>query len=515
MSTLRRLVASLRERLLPGESVGERAANGAVWAMLTNGLGRGLQLGKLLVLANLLSQAAFGIVGLALLLLVALRRFSNLGIDEALVQHPDGDVDAYLDTAFAVRVVRGVLLAGLLYAVAPLLAGVFAAPDQRSLVTAVVRAVGLVPLLRGLQNPGVVYLRKELAFHREFGYRVGTAVVDVTVAVAAAFTLGTVWALVYGTVAGAATRLVLSFVVHDYRPGLGFDTGRAREMVGFGKWITGSGIASFLTTEGDDAFVGWFLGLGALGLYQTAYRFSNAPATEITHVVSSVVFPAYSKLQDDTAALETAYFRTVTVTTFLAFPAAVGIAVVAPTFVEAFVRNEQGWDLPLLATTMQVLAAWGLLRAIGATTGPLFRAVGRPDYETKIQAGKLVLVAAAIYPLTAAYGVLGTGAAIVGASLLGAEPVATYLAVRTVDGSYRRFLRLLAYPAAGSAAMGLAVLAVETTVTFPSALVEFVALVGVGVGTYLAAVPVLRLLGYDIGHVLREAGVAAFAPAAN
>jgi PST family polysaccharide transporter/lipopolysaccharide exporter len=483
--------------------------------MLTNGLGRGLQLVKLVVLANVLSQAAFGIVGLALLFLVALRRFSNLGLDEALVQHSDRDINAYLDTAFAVRVVRGVLLAGLVYAAAPLFAGVFAGADQRSLVTAVVRAVWLVPLFRGLQNPGIVYLRKELAFHREFGYRVGAVVVDVAVAVAVASTLGTVWALVYGTVAGAATRLVLSFVVHDYRPGLGFDVDRAREMVDFGKWVTGSGITAFLTTEGDDAFVGWFLGLGALGLYQTAYRFSNAPATEITHVVSSVVFPAYSKLQDDTAALRTAYFRTVKVTSFLAFPAAVGIAVVAPTFVEAFVRNEQGWDLALLGTAMQLLAVWGLLRAVGATTGPLFRAVGRPDYETKIQLVKLVLVAVTIYPLTAAFGVLGTGAAVLGTSLLGAEPVATSLAVRTVDGSYRRFLRLLAYPAVGSVAMGLAVLAVETTVAFPSALVELLALVAVGVATYFATVPMLARLGYDIRAVLRETGAAAFASTAD
>ncbi|WP_254820964.1 lipopolysaccharide biosynthesis protein [Haloglomus halophilum] len=512
MTRLRRLLAAARSRLRPSGSVGERAANSVVWAFLANGLGRGLQLAKLLVLANFLSQAAFGLVGVALLLLVGVRRFSNLGIDEALIQHPDADVDDYLATAWVVRAVRGLLTAGLVFAAAPLVAAFFVAPARQPLLTAVVRAMALVPLLRGLQNPGAVYLRKELAFHREFGYRVGTAAADVSVAVAAVIALGSVWALVYGTLAGAATRLGLSYLVHPSRPGLGFDRARARELLGFGKWVTGSGIAAFLTTEGDDAFVGWFLGVGALGLYQTAYRFSNAPATEISQVVSSVVFPTYAKLQDDEDALESAYLRTVQLTTFLAFPAAVGIAAVAPVFVDAFINNEQGWDLALLAVTMQALAAWGLLRAIGATTGPLFRAVGRPDYETKIQLAKLAVIAVAIYPLTAAFGLLGTAAAVVGASLFVAEPVATGLAVRTAGADYRAFLGLLAYPALGSAAMGVCVVAVARSVQL-SPLVELPVLVTAGLVTYAGAVLVLSRLGYDVLSSLRQAATAATADA--
>ena len=515
MSRLTRLLQTARDRLLPSGTVGQRAANSGVWAFLTNGLGRGLQLVKLVVLANFLAQEAFGLLGIGLLLLAALQRFSNLGIDEALVHHPDADVDAYLDTVWAIRIVRGILLTSLVYVTAPWLASVFAAPDQQALLTAVVRAMGLVPALRGLQNPGVVYLRKHLAFHREFVYRVGRSVVDVGVAIGSVLVVGSVWALVFGTLAGAATRLVLSFFIHPYRPGFGFELQKARELLGFGKWVTGSGIAAFLTTEGDDAFVGWFIGIGALGVYQTAYRFSNAPATEIAQVVSSVVFPTYAKLQAETPKLEAAYFRTVQLTSFLAFPAAVGIAVVAPAFVDAFINNEQGWDLALLAVTMQALAAWGLLRAIGATTGPLFRAVGRPDVETKIQVGKLVIIAVAIYPLTAAYGLLGTAAAIVGASLFGSEPVATVLAVRFVDGSYRRFLRLLAYPAAGSGLMGAAVLAIDRFVAFPSPIARFVGLVAVGVATFALSIPLLTRIGYDIDGVLRETAAAAFSSAAN
>ncbi|TKX82672.1 lipopolysaccharide biosynthesis protein, partial [Halorubrum sp. SS5] len=73
----------------------------------------------------------------------------------------------------------------------------------------------------------------------------------------------------------------------------------------------------------------------SLGLYQVAYQFAKAPATEISQIISSVAFPAYSKLQDDIPALRSAFYQTLQVTIVIAFPASVGIAVVAPTFVKA------------------------------------------------------------------------------------------------------------------------------------------------------------------------------------
>jgi PST family polysaccharide transporter/lipopolysaccharide exporter len=390
-----RWIRALWDRTTPSGSVTDRAVQSGAWATLSNVLGRGLQLVKLVVLANLLSPEEFGLIGIALLTLAAIRRVTKLGIDEALIQRPETDVDEYLDTAWVLRSGRGIAIAAVVVAGAPVVADVFDVPAA----TDVIRVMALVPLLRGVQNPGIVYFRKSLEFHKEFVYQVGRAFADASVAVAAALVLGNVWALVFGALAGVLARLSLSYLVHEYRPGLAFDRKRAREMLGFGKWITLSGALVFLINEGDDAFVGWFLSAGALGLYQVAYRLSNAPATEISHVISSVIFPTYAQLQDDESSLRRAYFRTLQLTTFVAVPSAVGIAVVAPTFVPAVLGPAWTDAVPV----MQLLAVWGLMRALGATTGPLFRSVGRPDIESKIQLGKLLIIAAFIYPtITAA-----------------------------------------------------------------------------------------------------------------
>ena len=124
--------------------------------------------------------------------------------------------------------------------------------------------------------------------------------------------------------------------------------------------------------------MGKLLGVTALGFYQLAYRISNMPATEITHVISRVTFPAYSKLQDDIPKLREAYLKVLQITAFLSFPIAGLIFVLAPDFTKIFLGEK--W-MPMVPA-MQVLVFAGLSRAIAATAGYIFYAVGKPKIDT-------------------------------------------------------------------------------------------------------------------------------------
>jgi O-antigen/teichoic acid export membrane protein len=494
------LLASLRRRLLPDGSLTQQAVSGAVWAAGSNVGERLLLLGRFVVLANVLKPSEFGLLGLSLLTVTVFKRLSELGIDAALVHKAEANVDAYLDTALVMRAVRGMAILCVGFLVAPHAAAFFDAPRA----TPVIRLLAVGPLLLGLQNPGIVYLQKDLEFHKQAVYRMAGAGADTAVALATALVVApmvlgrepTVWALAYGVVAGNVTRFVVSYAVHDYRPSLGFDMSLARDLVSYGKWMTGSVALVFLINEGDDIVVGWALGTAALGFYQMAYRLSNAPATEITHVIGEVVFPTYAKLQDDVAALREGYFRTVQLTTFVAFPVAVGIAVVAPMFVRVVFGS--AWTPAIDA--MRLLAVFGLLRSLGATTGPLFQAVGRPDLGTKIQLGKLVVVGTLILPLTRTYGIEGTAVAVIASSLLFAEPVASYLAVRTVEGQFSTLGRILGYPAAAAGVMGVSVLALQSRLG--DGVLQLTLLILTGVVVYALTVVLFETqFGYDMRAV--------------
>ncbi|SMO53792.1 lipopolysaccharide biosynthesis protein [Halorubrum cibi] len=480
LSALRRVLT----RLTPGGDLTEQTVKSGIWATITNVLDRALQLLMVAILARMLSPADFGLLGIALLTLTAFKRFSNVGFDQALIQKASGNVDSYLNTYWSIEILRGIVLAGILLFIAPLVAAFFSEPRA----TPILRVIALTPLLLGLRNPGIVYFRKNLEFHKQFVYTMSGSVTNFVVALAFALTTGSVWALVFGYVASDAARLLASYAIHGYRPWPELDLEVVRDLFGFGKWITGSEIVYFLINQGDDAVIGWVLSATSLGLYQVAYQFAKAPATEISQIISSVAFPAYSQLQDDIPALRSAFYRTLQVTMVIAFPAAVGIATVAPTFVEAVLGTEWTPMVPV----MQLVAVYGLLIALGSAYSPVWKALDRPDYMVKLGALRLVLTAIIVIPVTREFGIAGTAAAVLGVYIFPVMPIDVYLVIESVETSLGRLLREMSYPAAASLLMGGVVLWLQATLTLEWAILELIVLVTAGAAVYAVAVAVLE-----------------------
>lgn len=491
---LSRLVEQLRQRFVPSGSVVKHAVTSGVWEGGLNSLNRVVQLAKVAVLAQLLPPKEFGILGIGFLTLAVFESFSQLGINAALIQQEDENVDRYLDTAWILQIARGVLLISVIFLVAPYAASLFGEPRA----TNVIRVLGIGPLLLGLKNPGVVYFRKGLEFHRRFAQIMSGTLVNFGIAVALGVLLGNVWALVAGSVVGNITSVLVSYQLHDYRPGLDFNPELARELIDFGKWIFGSSIVGFLQNQGDDVFVGWFLGATPLAFYQMAYRFSNAPATELADVINNVTFPALSQVQDNRRQLRNGYFRTLRFSVFLAFPTATGIVLVAPAFVRVFLG--QAW-LPTVPV-MQALAVWGGLRALDSSNFSVLHTLSRPDIVMKLKIVRVSVIGLGIFFAADRFGLIGVASVLIVAATLVA-PIGIYITLRMIDGSVRRCVRNLMHPFLGSLFMTGVLLQVEEVVSFPMAVVELVSLIALGMLTYFVYVRVaMRFFGYRIGDDL-------------
>lgn len=480
---MREYLRTLYSRLTSNETTKQAAIQSGVWVTGINIADRVLQLLNIVILARLLSPTAFGLLGIALLVLGALQQFSRLGFDEALIQHESKNIDDYLNTVWLMKLARGAIIAAIAIVAGPLLARLFGEPRAARLI----QLIGFVPLLTGIQNPAIIYFQKDLNFHKEFIYKVGGRVVDLIVAVAIAVVYQSVWALAAGLIAGRVTMVLLSYGIDNYRPSIEFNIDYAREMFGFGKWMFASGILMFLYGQGDDAFIGWFFSASTLGLYQLAYRFSNAPATEVTHVISRVAFPAFSKVQNDIIQLREGYFRVLHMTTIVGFPLAAGVIVVAPQFVYAVLGAQWEPAIPLL----RLLALWGAIRTFGASTGPLFNAVGRPDIGSKIQAVKVAILAITIYPVAIRFGVLGVASAVVLNAIL-VQPIVIWMIIKITEGSLTRLLFLLACPLIGSITMAFGVVGLDRMIISGTGLLQLGELIFAGVIIYVAIMCVIE-----------------------
>ena len=467
------------------EPLAKRVVKGGLWVFSFRIINRALGFIRTIILARLLAPADFGLLGVALLAISTLETFSQTGLQTALIQKKD-TVESHLDTVWVVAAIRGTFLFAVLFLTAPLIAKFFSSP-QAGLV---VRILAVSTLLTGCRNIGIVFFQKELEFNKQFFYEFSATLVDISVSVTLAFLLRNVWALVWGGLAAHLTRFVMSYILHPYRPRLRFHRDNFKELFSFGRWTVGSDIFIFFLVQGDDIFVGKALGVAALGFYQMAYMLSNLPATEITHVISRVTFPAYSKLQDNISKLREAYLRTLQITSLLSFPAAGLIFLLGPHFTLLFLGEK--W-IPMIPA-MQALCIFGVTRSINATFGSLFTGIGRPAVITKTAGIQLVIMILLIYPLTIKWGILGTALAVIIPNFF-AFLVYSKELVREMNYKYTEYAKHFILPLLNVTVMALLIISIRYLMLSSQDLVNFILLALLGViSTFVVTILLDRVL---------------------
>lgn len=472
-----------------------RSVKGGFWVSVMNVSQQILALGRLCILMRLLEVNDFGILGVALLTMSILSHFTTTGFRQALIQKKI-DIEEYLGTAWTLGLIRGGVLFAGTYFLAPVASLWFKNPEA----TNVIRAIGITFILASLSNIGTVYLVKELDFKKQYFFQICGTISDVIVAIVVVIIYRSVWALVAGKLAGEFVRLVVSYIIHPYRPKIEFDTHKAKEMWGFGKWIFGSTILAFLVNEGDDIFVGTLLGTEMLGFYQTAYRISNLPSTETIKVIGSVTFPAYSKIQDDLQRLGQAFIKVMHFTAFISFPMAGMIFL----FANDFTRIVPGDKWLPMVPVMQILAIRGMIRSMGASVSHVFSAVGHPELGTRLMVLKTVILFVLIYPLTVKWGILGAAMAVTINSLM-IFPLALYVSFRLLRFNIWKMLKVMILPLVSVLIMLAVMTLIRSYMVSETSIIEFTLHIVIAAGVFLSTVFLFDVLfKYGIRDIIRE-----------
>ena len=385
-----------------GGPLRERVLRGGVWLLLADAVVQSASLIKLAIVGRLLVPSDFGLMAIALVALNWLEYFTQTGFRDALVRR-SGEIRPYLDTMWTVQVARGMGLALVLSLGAPLGAWFFHNPEA----TGVIRAVALVTLLRGLINPAVVYLRRELDFQRDVIWRTTGVLVGLMVAIAVALTHRSVWALVLSVVAAQAAETVASYWVQPYRPRFHLELAKARELLHFGKWIFWSNAVVYLALYMDSATVGKVLGTAALGLYQVSLQLAVLPASQLGTHIHGVMFPAFSRIES-AADLRRAWLWTLTLVCALVVPLACFLTV----FAEPLVRLALGERWMGMAPALGILAWAGAATALTRLTSALLQAAGHPELPVRAALGEVFMLALLLYPLVTRFGIVGAAAAV-------------------------------------------------------------------------------------------------------
>ena len=429
-------------------SLRQKAIRSGIWVSLSTFGTGSLSFVRAIILARLLTPDHFGLMAACMVVIRAITVFTETGLGTALIQRR-GSVEEAIPTIYTIAALRGVVLALVVLAISPFAAEFYEVPE----LTALLQVLAISMLLGGLGNVNAIAAQKELNYRPLFYLQQAVILVDFVVTVLLALWWRDVWALVIGQVVKAIVSVPLSFIFLQGRPQFGWNPRIAKELLSYGKYITGLTIVIYITTEIDNVVIGKVLGMELLGVYVLAYMLANLPATHIAKVIAGVMFAAYSKLQHDRSALHDAYLRTTQLVSTVAVPSAVGMAVLADEMI-AVVYGPK-WNVA--AQVLPVLCLFGALRAVSSINGYVFNAIGRPSIPFYMNLTKLALIALVIVPATREYGLLGAALAVTAPSAV-MFLVAYLVFSRVLELPLRRMIAAILPAIGASMAMGVALL---------------------------------------------------------
>jgi PST family polysaccharide transporter len=408
-------------------NLGRRAIRGGAVMFAAMAIRMLIDGGRIVVLARLLEPADYGLVAMVTAITGLIAIFQDLGLDVATVTQ-EKVTHAQVSSLFWINVAIGVVLAAVTVALAPVLAWLYG--DARLIPLTAVIAVTF--LFAGLTVQHQALLRRQMQFYTLSSIGVISATCALAVGTAFALNGFGYWSLVAMTISTAAVNAAAVWIKSGWIPGLPTRGSGVREMVRFGRQLTGANLVSQFATRLDHILMGWWWGPAMLGLYSKASSLIDIPIRRGMAPINSLVMTTLSRVAPEPARYRTAYLRVLEkfalgVMPFCAFGIGCG-----------------GWLVPFLlgprwtdaAPMFQALAVVGLLLPLNASNQWLLVTQQRgQELIPWSVAGALMAAVAAVIGLR--WGGVGVAVALAVSSLIQTPLLTLYVTrrgpVRTRD----------------------------------------------------------------------------------
>src|SRR5690554_1741922 len=352
-------------------SLKQRTVAGLAWSTAARVFQQVIQFTLSVILARLLVPEDFGLVGMVAVFLGFAALFGEFGFSSALVYQPDLR-PIHSVSIFWINILAGVLIAALFWVSAPYIARFYDAPALERIT----QVIGLNFVLSASSIVPLALLRRSMSFNRIAVLNVTAALVAGGVAILLAYMGLGAWAIVTQGLVSATSTSLLALALAGWRPRLQFSVSAVRELLGYSSNLVGFGFVNYWARNADNLLIGKFLGSFALGIYSRAYTLMLLPISEVISVLSTVMFPALSSIQQDKARVKSIYLRAMPMIALVAFPMMLGLIVVA----EPFVLTLFGERWIAVAPLLRILCVVGVIQSMCSPTGWIYTSQGRTDW---------------------------------------------------------------------------------------------------------------------------------------
>lgn len=377
------------------DNTAKQAAGGLMWSAIERFATQGVQFLLNIIIARVLLPSDYGLIVMLSIFMAIAQTFVDSGFGNALIQKNNRTQTDY-STVFYTNIAISIVCYAILYFSAPAIAAFYKEPQ----LVSIARWLGLTLPLSALSIVQRAKLTIEMNFKTQAKASLASVVVGGFLGFALAYYGYGVWAIVAQNITSTLLGSLLLWVYAHWRPSLIFSGDSFRSLFAFGSKLLLSGLLHTIYVNMYSLVIGKFYKASQAGLYNRAYSLAQFPSSNITSIITRVVYPLQCKIQDDPVKLKASFEQYIRLSAFIVFPLMALLAVLARPLIETVLTDNwlQAADL------LSILCVAYMIYPILVLNNNVLNVRGRSDYFLKAEVIKKIL-SVAILVATIPFGV--------------------------------------------------------------------------------------------------------------
>lgn len=326
-------------------------------------------------LARILGPNAYGLIGMITIFSGFANLFVDFGVSSALI-YDNNLTKEKISSFFWLNLTIGIIIYLIFFFGATTIATFYNVKE----IKIITQVVSLSLIFNSISAVPNSLLSKSINFKEKIWANWAAVVVSYIFGFILAFNGYGVWSLVFQSLIISFLNTILIWRISNFKPIFHFSLNEIRSILSYGASVGGTNILGYLSRNLDNLLIAKFLGEYNLGIYSKSYSLMLIPIKNISSVFTKVLFPAFSKIQNQREKIAFYYLLTTKIIALISFPIMFGLFSVTNEFVLLFLGENWVDSIPII----QYLSLLGAIQSILTVNGVIYNSLGKATTAFKV-----------------------------------------------------------------------------------------------------------------------------------
>jgi teichuronic acid exporter len=362
-------------------SLRKEAISGMTWTYFQQFGSQLISFGVSIVLARIILPEEFGLIGMIAIFMGLGTALFQGGLASSLIRTKELTEDDY-STVFFFNLAGSIVIYGVLFLAAPWISEFY---NQPTLVN-ITRVYGLTYILSAFGTVQNTILTIELRFKKQAIIGLPALIISSIIGLVMAYFDYGVWSLVVSALVNTLFTSLFLWSSSDWYPKRIFSKEKFRQHFHYGYKLTLSSMLDIIFTNIYQIIIGRYYSPAQVGYYTRANSLMMLPVGNVSGALNRVIFPLFSKVQDDIPRFRNAYKQIMQIVLFIITPIVILMALLAKPLIILLFTDKWIAVVPIF----QIICFTGVLHPIHKYNLLVLQVKGRSDLFLKLEVVKKV-----------------------------------------------------------------------------------------------------------------------------